>query len=170
YSVKIILSGCESLVSTPVTVTERPVPVATITHTEATTFCDGGTVVLTSSLADSYQWYKGGVAIDGETNRTYTATASGDYSVKITLSGCESLVSTPVTVTERPVPVATITHTEATTFCDGGTVLLTASLADSYQWYKGGVAIDGETNRTYTATASGDYSVKIILSGCESLV
>ncbi|WP_316843054.1 gliding motility-associated C-terminal domain-containing protein, partial [Pedobacter gandavensis] len=168
YSVKITLSGCESLVSTPVTVTERPVPVATITHTEATTFCDGGTVVLTSSLADSYQWYKDNILIPTATNRTYTATISGNYTVKVTSLTCQSAASAPVTVTANPIPVATITVTGVTTFCNGGSALLTSSLADSYQWYKNNILIPTATNRTYTATTSGNYSVKVTSLTCQS--
>ena len=36
------------------------------------------------SLAYTYQWYKDGKALDGETNDTLTASEAGKYTVKVT--------------------------------------------------------------------------------------
>ncbi|HKP10960.1 MAG TPA: ExeM/NucH family extracellular endonuclease, partial [Blastocatellia bacterium] len=52
-----------------------------------TTFCDPGSVTLTSSAATSYQWKLNGSPIGGATAQQYVATASGSYTVTVTVSG-----------------------------------------------------------------------------------
>jgi uncharacterized repeat protein (TIGR01451 family) len=39
--------------------------------------------------------------------------------------------------------------------------ILTATLGDSYQWFKNGVAIPGATSQTYTITSNGNYNAQI---------
>jgi hypothetical protein len=57
---------------------------------------------------------------------------------------------------------ATIAGTP-TTFCQGGSVTLTASPSGgTYQWYKGGIAIPSATAATYVANASGSYTVQVV--------
>ncbi|MBC8988382.1 gliding motility-associated C-terminal domain-containing protein, partial [Pedobacter sp. N36a] len=172
YSVKITSISCESPASNPIPVTVNPIPdAAVITAEGQTTFCAGGAVVLkTITVADSYQWYNGLNLIAGATQQTYTATESGSYTVKITSISCESPASNPIPVTVNPIPDAVVITAEGqTTFCAGGAVVLkTTTLADSYQWYKGLSLITGATQQTYTATESGNYSVKITSISCES--
>lgn len=50
--------------------------------------------------------------------------------------------------------------------CAGGTLPLNASNpgAISYQWFKNGAAIAGETNAEYTVRTEGDYSVRVQLT------
>ncbi len=140
----------------------------TISAGSSTTFCTGGSVVLTSSSATGNQWYKNGVAISGATNQTYTATTSGSYTVVVTnANGCSS-TSAATTVTVNSIPSTPTISGSPTTFCSGGSVVLTSSSASGNQWYKNGVAISGATNQTYTATTSGTYTVVVTTSGCSS--
>ena len=74
------------------------VPAPTITPGGPTTFCPGGSVTLTSSSADSYQWNLNGNPIGGATSQQYTATASGNYTVTVMVGSC-SKTSAPTTVT-----------------------------------------------------------------------
>lgn len=100
-------------------------PTANITAGGVTTFCQGGSVLLTanSGVGNTYQWQLNGVNISGATNSTYTASASGNYSVVVTNTGC-SATSVATAVTVNPLPTPTITAGGPTTFCSGGSVNL----------------------------------------------
>ncbi|MBL0105603.1 MAG: PKD domain-containing protein [Bacteroidetes bacterium] len=68
----------------------------TITNTGALTFCQGGSVTLTSSAANSYLWS------NGETTQSITPTTSGSYYVVQTnVNGCTAS-SSALTVTANP--------------------------------------------------------------------
>jgi len=78
---------------------------ATITPQGNTTFCQGNSVVLEATAGSNYtyQWYNNGNAINGETNQTYTATTSGNYTVKVIDGACDATSSaTSVTVNSNP--------------------------------------------------------------------
>src|SRR5439155_2704161 len=128
--------GCTSAASAPTTVVVNPIPATpTITPGSATTFCAGGSVTLTSSSASGNQWFLNGNAIGGATNDTYVASASGDYTVKVTSIGSTRGGETATTVVVNPIPpTTTITPGGATTFCAGGNVTLTSSSASGNQW------------------------------------
>ena len=160
YSVTATKSGCSSTsLPTVITVTDLPVP--TITASGPTTFCQGGSVDLTTSSGTSYQWYNGSNMLQGATNATYTANVSGSYKVLVgNPSGCDAITSVTPVVVNIP-PTATITVGSATTFCQGGNVVLTSSTGSSYKWMLGGNAISGATNATYTANTSGSYTVEV---------
>ena len=162
--------GCSSAASAATTVTVNPLPATpTITPGGPTTFCAGGSVTLTSSNATGNQWFSNGNPIGGATNNTYIATASGNYTVADTVSGCTSASSAATVVTVNPIPATpTITPGGPTTFCTGGSVTLTSSNASGNQWFLNGNPIGGATNQTYIATASGSYTVTDTSLGCTS--
>jgi hypothetical protein len=55
-----------------------------------------------NGVFSTYQWYLNGNTITGATSATYTATSSGNYTVKVTsLGGCEG-ISAPVNYTVSP--------------------------------------------------------------------
>jgi len=104
------------------TVTVRSIPTATITPTGATTFCIGGSVLLTSSTGTTYLWS------NGLTTQAITATSTGSYTVTVYVTASSltcSNTSSPTTVTARPLPVSTITGDN--TVCVGNTTLLTSA-------------------------------------------
>jgi len=144
-------SGCTN-VSDPVTVTVLPqTPVPTISANGPTTFCDGGSVELTSSAATSYLWSPG-----GQTTQSIIVTTSGTYTVQADNgTGCTA-ESLPITVTvNAQTPVPTISANGPTTFCDGGSVELTSSAATSYLWSPG-----GQTTQSIIVNTSGTYTVQ----------
>ena len=135
----------------------------TVSAGSATTFCAGGSVILTSSAASTYQWYNAGVLISGETSQTYSANSSAVYTVVVTnAAGCVSVASSGTTVTVNSLPsTPAITPSGPTTFCADGSVTLTSSTASTYQWYKNAVLIPGATNQPYSPTTSGTYTVVV---------
>ena len=162
-------SGCHNYSDTA-NVVVNPIPATPIiTAGGPTTFCQGNNVVLTSSAGNGNQWKLNGTDIGGATGTTYTAVASGNYTVVVTNNGCTSSVSAITTVTVTPIPsTPAITSGGVTTFCAGGNVVLTSNSANGNQWYNGNTAITGATNSTYTATTAGAYSGKVTLNSCTS--
>lgn len=152
------------------TVTNQAQP--TITPGSTTTFCQGGSVILSATAgASSYQWYNDGVSISLATSQTYTASSSAGYTVvAINATGCNSPASTKTTVTVNSLATTpTITPSGPTTFCADGSLTLTSTAASTWQWYKGGVLINGATNSTYSPFASGSYTVVVTNpAGCTS--
>jgi gliding motility-associated-like protein len=164
--------GCESLVSDGIgiTVVERSATPIIIASGD-TSFCAGGSLTLTSSLANSYQWYKDGVIETNQISQTFTATASGIYTVRVkNETVCESAASNILSVTVYSLPsTPTISATTPTSLCPGDSVVLSSSLATSYVWYNNGLEIVSATDRTYTAKDSGRYTVVVKnLNGCAS--
>src|SRR5207253_3152294 len=122
YTVVVTTGGCPSAASAATAVTVNPTPATpTITPGGPTTFCAGGSVTLTSSSATGNQWYLAGSPIGGATSNTYVATATGNYTVVVTTSGCPSAASAATAVTVNPTPATpTITPGGPATFCAGG--------------------------------------------------
>jgi hypothetical protein len=170
YTVIVTQSGCSSSASAPQAVTVNPTPATpTITPGGPTTFCTGGSVTLTSSSASGNQWSLNGNPLGGATAQQYVATASGNYTVVVTTSGCPSAPSAATTVTVNPTPATPVIGTGGpTTFCAGGSVTLTSSSATGNQWYESGNAIGGQTGQQYVATTSGSYTVVVTQTGCSS--
>ncbi len=171
YTVTDMANGCTSASSSAATVIVNPLPATpTITPDGPTTFCEGGSVTLTSSNATGNQWYLNGNPIGGASDQTYPANASGDYTVVVTDgNNCLSTPSAATLVTVNPIPATpTITPGSPTTFCEGGSATLTSSGASGNQWFLNGNPIGGATNQQYLANAAGDYTLTLTTSGCTS--
>jgi hypothetical protein len=145
----------------------------TIAAGSDTTFCAGGAVTLSSTTLPgvTYNWFKDAVNT-GSTGSTYSATATGVYSVRVSTSSCAGVFSNNINVTVNPLPTATITAAGPTTFCDGLSVTLNATTGSglAYQWQNGTTDISGATSSSYSATTSGTYRVKITntVTGCSN--
>ncbi len=149
-------TGCESVSRTQVTLSITQVAASTITAGSTTTFCQGGSVILTANNAASYLWS------NGATTASITVNSSGSYSVAGTTGACVSN-PTPVTVTVNPLPIANISAGGATTFCQGLNVVLTASAGNSWLWS------NGATTQSITVPTSGNYTVTVsTAAGCSN--
>ncbi|HEX6095330.1 MAG TPA: hypothetical protein VF432_03315 [Thermoanaerobaculia bacterium] len=148
------VDGC-SKTSAATNVTVNSPPAATITASGPTTFCEGGSVTLTAAAGTSYLWS------NGATTQSIVVSASGSYFVTITnASGCSGY-SAATNVTVHPNPAATITPSGPTTFCQGGSVTLTAPASASYLWST------GATTQSIVVSAAGSYSVTVTnANGC----
>lgn len=166
YNVRITSTGgCSSTSpNTVVTASGTSGTPSTVTAAGATTFCDGGSVTLTANTGTAYIWS------NGATTKSINATASGNYSVTVTTSGCPSAPSTAVAVVVNPRPSFTLTPSGSLSFCQGGNVNLniTNSTASAYVWYKNNSVIASApiTSTSYKATSAGTYKVRAQLGGC----
>src|SRR5205085_144557 len=111
----------------------------TVNITGNAAMCTGDLNTLTANATagsgsiTGYQWQESNVDITGETNSTYSPTASGSYTVIVTNSyGCTQ-TSAPFVVTASNGPSVTITG--ASPICAGDSVLLTASSTDAITSY-----------------------------------
>ncbi len=177
YTVVITGPGACAATSAIQTVVVHALPVASISVTGGTTtFCAGDSVIFMASggAGDTYQWSNAAGAIPGETNINYTALMAGTYNVTITNSfGCSAAATTGTSVVVNPLPVTTITSVGGTSVCFPNSVVLnvTPGAGFAYQWYLGVPAIAGATNSSYTANATGSYSVRILntTTGCSAV-
>lgn len=140
-----------------VTVTALP-SAPTINAGGPTTFCTGGSVVLTSSAASGNLWST------GATTQSITVTAGNSYTVTTTNgSGCTSAPSSATVVTVNPLPATpTINAGGPTTFCSGGSVVLTSSSASGNVWS------NGATTQSTTVSTSNTYTVSVNNGTCIS--
>jgi predicted transcriptional regulator len=146
-------NGCSASAST--TIVNGINPQASISAGGATTFCQGGNVVLNAAGGTSFLWN------NGATTQSISVTTPGNYSVMVTnVAGCSAMSnSTMVNVLQAPNAVATAYG--ATTFCQGGSVIIATSGGTTYTWS------NGSTAQSITPITSGTYSVIVTGSnGC----
>ena len=152
YGRALSTAGAISLHTNIVTIGAQPTP-STIIANGPTTFCSGGSVTLSGNN-------NGGIWSTGETTSSIIVSTSGDYFVTNT-NECSSILSNHIIVTVNPNPTVNITPSGPTTFCQGGSVTLTASNNLSYLWST------GATTKSITVTTSGNYNVTVTNSfGC----
>ncbi|MDP9192467.1 MAG: hypothetical protein M3P06_12275 [Acidobacteriota bacterium] len=131
-------------------------PTATITPSGPTTFCTGGSVTLTANAGASYLWS------NAETTQSIVVSGTGTFDVTVTdAAGC-SATSAPINVTGLAPLIPTITPGGPTTFCDGGSVTLTASAGVSYLWS------NGATTQSINVTSSDTFTVTVNDGTCNS--
>ena len=135
-------------------ITVQSTPDAQIVAGGPLAFCAGDSVLLTASGGDTYLWS------NGETAAAIYVQTAGNYTVTAT-NACGSDVSTVVNVTISPNPLAQITGN--TTFCEGDSLLLTASGGNSYLWS------NGETASAIYIHVAGNYTVAAINSCGQSV-
>ena len=154
-------SGCTAVASQVVTV--NPLIMATITPSGPTTFCRGGFVTLTGSLGTGTIVDSGYLWSDGETSPVIIVGTTGNYSVTVTnASGCSS-TSKVTMVIVNPLPEVSISANGPTSFCEGSSVILTASAGSSYLWST------GATTQSIIVSTSGVYRVVVNnAQGCSS--
>lgn len=165
YTVKLINSStCQDSSLTAVTVTLLPGATASISAGGPLSFCNGGSVTLTSAGGTTQQWYLNGNLIPGATTANYNAVTQGSYTVKVyNSSGCPDSTIVPTLVN---VQSASIVNSGPSAVCTGP-VVLNAITGVRYQWFQDNNLLPGETNLQYTAFVDGSYSVEVeFSSGC----
>ena len=148
-------------------------PAPTIQASGPTTFCAGGSVALTASIAPeagvSYLWSPG-----GETTRTVNATASGSYTVTVKVNGVSG-TSPATVVTVNPIPATPVisSPTSATPGQAGLGASVASHAGSTYAWgiTNGTItAGQGTSSITFTAGTAGSLSLSVVetTAGCPS--
>ncbi|MEO8086329.1 MAG: HYR domain-containing protein, partial [Bacteroidota bacterium] len=138
------------------------VTASVITAAGPTTFCQGGSVALSTSPAVTgitYQWMQNGSPVSGETSIATTVTTSGSYTLQATCNG-NSIESTPIVVIVNA-PAVINTCPSPITQCDNHVVTWTNPTATGLPApavlctpVSGSTFATGTTNVTCSATNS----------------
>lgn len=148
------INGCTDASDATTVIVLTP-PTATVTPPGPVALCEGDSITLTASTASAYEWSNGAIT------QTTTVSTTGTYSVTVTGVNTCTAASPATSVIVNPLPEATVTASGDTTFCQGGSVTLTASSASSYAWS------NGETTPSITVATGGNYTVTLTdANGC----
>ncbi len=90
----------------------------------------------------------------------FTWSTSGTYYDLLPSSaGCDSILTINLTV--QPSPVVVVTASGPTSFCQGDSVVLSASTPLSgWQWVRSGMELISQSNPTFKAWATGNYLLR----------
>jgi hypothetical protein len=184
--------GCQTVAYyTNFTVVADPVVVIDIAAGYDETICNGGNTMLIANVTGglgttSYQWYKNGVILPGETNQVlatgalyYGNDANNTFTVHVTQTGVDCS-SWSETFTVTVLPALSVEVTGYANVCLGGLVTLTAEVTPdvagnvlTYQWFRNGQPIYGATSSQYTTETTllvGEYEYYVVaigsISGC----
>jgi gliding motility-associated-like protein len=137
-------------------------------------FCQGGNILLSTDAVagGTYLW----TGPNGYTSTSQsvvipdaTAAMAGQYSLQVTVGDCSSEVSSTI-VNINVLPSFNITLNGLNTVCIGDSALMTVNAVAgyTYQWYREGAEIAGETGSSIYAKSSGTYIVEVTQtsSGC----
>src|SRR4029079_16126148 len=147
-------NGCSSDPSDTTWVTVNAVPPApAVTTSGPTTFCTPGSVTLTAPSGYWYQWS------NGSNGQSLYVTTSGTYHVTISnIYGCSATSDDIVVTVKQSPPKPTVTASGSTSFCEGGSVTLTAPGGYSaYSWLRNGVTTVG-TGPSLDVTTRGFHT------------
>ncbi len=125
----------------------------TVSASGPTTFCSGGSVILSVPAGGNYTWS------NGEVSSAITVTQSGSYAVTADYSGCAA-ASNPTAVTVEASPDSSVAISNIG-LCGGGNAILTAAAGLTYNWS------NSETTQVINITQSGSYTVSVAAgNGC----
>jgi len=115
----------------------------------ATEFCPGQSAELNAPAGNSYVWS------NGATTQSITVANPGNYSVIVfDEDGCAALSNNVViSLIESAAPVVTLSGENV--FCEGGSAILSSSIAATYLWST------GQTGQTIVVEESGTYWVSV---------
>ncbi|MBY0543506.1 MAG: gliding motility-associated C-terminal domain-containing protein [Sphingobacteriaceae bacterium] len=166
YYIKASNGTCTDIKAVVVTI--NPLPTTPIVSPAGpTTICPSTSLVLSSTAATSYQWYKGGVLIGGATSQTYSANATGVYTVVVKDANCFSAPSNAVSVTVEDVtpPVATGSVTTTVEGCSAASapaaVTTTAALQALGYAISDNCTVDANLVITYTDVVAGTCPIVV---------
>ena len=116
--------------------------------------------------ANTYQWYKDGVAISGATAATYSVPATTAANVGSYTCDVSSTIVAGLTIITRPLililntPLTVQISSAPGAVCNEAVLVVTPSGLPGYQWYQDGKKIVGATKDTITVYYDGSYTVQ----------
>lgn len=172
--------GCTSYGYSPdIMVVSQPSVTISLVDGYDATICDGGSIAIIADVTGgygetSYQWYKNGEQLLGETDQTLHINnlhygVADSYSVGVfqTGVGCYSDASVAINTLVTVVPSYSVDISGSDNVCEGGTVMLEAMVNHviagdilTYQWYY--MDSNGQPTPIEGATGS-NYSISNIL-------
>jgi gliding motility-associated-like protein len=142
----------------------RPLPTGSITST-VDYVCDGANLLLTTSGAAKYVWYKDGVAVANASTSSLTITSKGDYKAKlISTYGCEAMSTNTLAIKQYFAPVANFDYQY---YCVDKPVnttnksVFTTSGPVKFVWDNGAGVTSAATNPTFTYNTIGNKTIKL---------
>jgi hypothetical protein len=176
YTVTAGAEGYKSKTSAAVAVTQAPLAdlpgAVTISPSSGVTTGTALTASYSGTVAVSWQWNKGGSAITGAVQSTYTPAEEGSYTVTASAAGYNPKTSAAVAVTGAPLPDlpgnVTISPSSGVTVGMPLTAAYSGTVAVSWQWNKDGAAIPGTSGNQYTPAEAGSYTVTASAAGYKS--
>lgn len=150
-----------------------PVPGPALPNFSAsvTSSCTDETIVFqnetTGSISDIFWDFGTGASPETATGigpHEVVYSTPGSYTVSLTVEGIEN--GTQKETKEQYVTIGA-THTPTISVEEGAEgVILTSSVADTYQWFLDGDTLQGETSQTLAVSDDGAYQVKASIDGC----
>jgi hypothetical protein len=128
--------------------------------------CQGDTILLVAQVASpaTYQWYKNGVVISGQTDDTLFVTNSGSYQVQVVSGNC-TVLSNSNNFTFNPSPAS-----PAITVNTSGSCLTTSSTLSVPSNYQSYLWSNGGNSNSITVSNSGNYTVTVTgANGCKAV-
>ncbi|MFN0214941.1 MAG: peptidoglycan DD-metalloendopeptidase family protein, partial [Saprospiraceae bacterium] len=123
---------------------------ASITPGGPTNICQGNSVTLNANAASTYLWST------GATTQAINISNSGNYTVTVSNANACTASSSPTQVTVLALPPAPlIIPSGPTIFCQGNSVMLNSSAANTYLWST------GATTQIINVSNSGNYTVTV---------
>ncbi|MFI5222588.1 MAG: PKD domain-containing protein, partial [Bacteroidia bacterium] len=149
-------------------------PVANISTNSDTIICEGGGVTLNANTDSglTYQWRRNGIAIQGATSSSYTATSTGSYDVVVySSSGCPN-ASRIINMLVKPKPKVGFTINNPSQCLTGNNFLFNDTSSFSVgtftrKWNLGNGGADTTSiiNPSRTYSIPNFYTVKLFIAG-----
>jgi hypothetical protein len=171
YIITLTVTSSSNCTSTWTAYVNVLLPVASFTS--STPACANSPIYFTASPYNAnynYFWTfgDGSTSYDPNTEHAYAVGNPTQYYVNLVITDSYGCAATKLdSIIVNPTPQCTITASD-TAFCPGSSVTLTAcGNMNSYQWFRNGNLMPGETNSTLIVNQVGDYYVDVTNSyGC----
>jgi len=138
--------------------------------------CEGEIIILDAGNSDNstFQWFKNGVELTGETNSILEVTTDGTYKVDVSFAQSpDCIASDEIEVEFYKNPIVELG--ENIIICDGESVDLDATISNpsdiqnvTYTWFRDGEEILGETESILNVSDIGVYTVIVSSDYCTS--